>query len=95
MKGNRALGIGIAVTISLFVALMIFMLCSDFDFFYFEYEFSILLYAYSIIGLTCFTVGLAGTLLKKTKHRDGYIIALVVGIVTLVATYMLFFLWWW
>lgn len=95
MKGNHALGLGIGLTITLFVALMILMLSSTFDLFYFEDEFTILLFTYAIIGLTCFTVGLTGSLLKKTKHRDGYIIALVIGIVTLVATYLLFYLWWW
>lgn len=96
MKDKSSLGLGIGISVAIVLTFAIYVVgVTFFDFYdYLDPYYFFLIMA--TLGFVLFTVGLAGRL-AKGKHRHGYDVTLIVGIITLLATYLYYYLcsWWW
>ena len=95
MKTSHCLGLGIALNTIIISVLVGLFLLDQFNIFYFTTEFTIIFFTSLVLGSLLLMIGMLGAGLSVPKHRNGYVVLLVTGVVTLILTFMLFFIWWW
>ena len=93
MKPKSTLALGIIASLIVIGLLLSIVVMDYLDIGYWEMYPYLIFIGFITLGLVLLSVGGMGKL-SKTKHQNGFNMCLVVGGITLLATFLIYTIWW-